>query len=58
VAEQQPLNNDLGMEPDDFVRASLDAGKPPDQVARSLIQDHQLEPIPAIKALQTGENMT
>jgi len=42
------------MQPEDFVRASLDAGNTPDQVARSLIEDQRLQPIPAIKALRAG----
>jgi hypothetical protein len=45
-------------DPTDIVRASLGAGHTPDQVARSLIEDHQLAPIPAIKALRAGGNMT
>ena len=41
----------------DVVRASLDAGDTPDQVARSLTEDQRLEPIAAIKALRAGGSM-
>jgi hypothetical protein len=37
-----------------LVRSALDAGETPDQIARSLIQDHRLLPISAIKALRSG----
>jgi hypothetical protein len=46
------------MDPTDIVRNSLAAGQSPDQIARSLIEDHRLPPIPAIKALRSGANMT
>jgi hypothetical protein len=46
------------MDPTDIVRASIGAGHTPDQIARSLIEDHQLAPIPAIKALRAEANMT
>ena len=46
------------MDPADVVRTSLEAGDTPDQIASALIQDHGLAPIPAIKALRTGANMT
>jgi hypothetical protein len=46
------------MDPTDIVRTSLGAGQTPDQVARSLIEEHQLAPIPAIKALRAGAGMT
>jgi hypothetical protein len=39
------------------VRASLEAGATPDQVAQSLIKDHHLLPISAIKALRAGANL-
>jgi hypothetical protein len=41
-----------------MVRASLQAGETPDQVAQALIEDHHLLPISAIKALRSGGNMT
>lgn len=54
-----PLIHDRAMDdPTDIVRASLAAGHTPDQIARSLIEDHELALIPAIKALRTGANMT
>jgi hypothetical protein len=37
-----------------IVRSALDAGETPDQIARSLIHDHRLLPISAIKALRSG----
>jgi len=46
------------MDPADMVRNSLEAGDTPDQIAHSLIQNHKLAPIPAIKALRAGANMT
>lgn len=52
------LVHDLGMEPEEFVRSSLGVGDTPDEIARSLIEDHQLAPIPAIKALRAGASMT
>ena len=45
------------MDPTDIVRDSLAAGQTPDQIARSLIEDQKLPPIPAIKALRAGANM-
>ena len=57
MAERPALSNDLEVDPADIVRASLEAGASPDQVAESLIRDHELEPIPAIRALRTGGNM-
>jgi hypothetical protein len=42
----------------DIVRDSLAAGQTPDQIARSLMKDQQLPPIPAIKALRAGANMS
>jgi hypothetical protein len=41
-----------------LVRSALDAGKTPDQIARSLVEDHRLLPISAIKALRSGGGMT
>ncbi len=46
------------MDTADIVRASLESGDTPDQVAQALIQDHKLAPIPAIKALRAGANIT
>jgi hypothetical protein len=46
------------MDPTEIVRASIGSGHTPDQVARLLIEDHQLAPIPAIKALRAGADMT
>lgn len=46
------------MDPTDILRDSLAAGQTPDEIARSLIEDQQLPPIPAIKALRGGANMT
>jgi hypothetical protein len=40
------------------VRSALDAGESPDQIAHSLIEDHHLLPISAIKALRSGGGMT
>ncbi len=57
MAEQSTLSNDLDMDAADIVRTSLEEGATPDQVAESLIRDHELEPIPAIRALRTGGNM-
>ena len=57
MAGQRPLSNDLDVDPADIVRTSLEAGATPDQVAKSLIRDHELEPIPAIRALRTGGSM-
>jgi hypothetical protein len=45
------------MDPADIVRTSLKGGATPDQVAESLIRDHELEPIPAIRALRNGGDM-
>ncbi len=42
----------------DLVRASLEAGDTPDQIARVLIDDHHLLPISAIKAMRSGGNMS
>jgi hypothetical protein len=53
-----PLIHDRTMDPTDIVTASLEAGNTPDQIARSLIEDHQLAPIPAVKALRAGAKMT
>ena len=41
-----------------MVRSSLEAGATPDQIAKTLIDDHHLLPISAIKALRSGGNMT
>jgi hypothetical protein len=41
-----------------MVRSALDAGGTPDQVAQSLIEDHHLLPISAIKALRSGAGLT
>jgi hypothetical protein len=41
-----------------MVRSALDAGESPDQIARSLIEDHHLLPISAIKALRSGGGMS
>ena len=46
------------MDPAEIVRASLDDGDSPDQVARALTSDHCLAPIPAIKAMRVGGGMT
>jgi hypothetical protein len=46
------------MDPADIVRTSLEAGDTLDQIAHSLIQDQKLAPIPAIKAMRTGANLT
>jgi hypothetical protein len=46
------------MEHVDFVKASLTAGDTPDQVAHALIADYELAPIPAIKALREGGDMS
>ena len=46
------------MDPADIVRTSLEAGDTLDQIAHFLIQDQKLAPIPAIKAMRTGANMT
>jgi hypothetical protein len=40
------------------VRSALDAGATPDQIAHSLIEEHHLLPISAIKALRSGGSMT
>jgi hypothetical protein len=40
------------------VRSSLEAGDTPDQIAKTLIEDHHLLPISAIKALRSGGNMS
>ncbi len=44
------------MDPVGIVRSALEAGDTPDEVAHTLIWD--LAPIPAIKAMRTGGNMT
>jgi len=41
-----------------LVHSALAAGDTPDQVAQSLIAEHHLLPISAIKALRSGSNMT
>jgi hypothetical protein len=46
------------MDPSDIVRASLDDGNSLDEIAHALISDHHLAPVPAIKAMRTGGNMT
>jgi hypothetical protein len=46
------------MDPVHTVKTSLDAGQTPDQIAHALIYDHQIAPVPAIKAMRTGCNMT
>ena len=40
------------------VRSSLEAGATPDQIAKTLIEDHHLLPISAIKALRSGGSMS
>ena len=40
------------------VRSSLEAGATPDQIAKTLIDDHHLLPISAIKALRSGGGMS
>jgi len=40
------------------VRSSLEAGATPDQIAKTLIDDHHLLPISAIKALRSGGSMS
>jgi hypothetical protein len=42
----------------DVVRSSLEAGETPEQVAQSLIEDHHLLPISAIKALRSGADLS
>jgi hypothetical protein len=39
------------------VRSSLEAGATPDQIAKTLIEDHHLLPISAIKALRSGSSL-
>lgn len=46
------------MDPAHVVRTSLEAGDTLDQIAHSLVRDQKLAPIPAIKAMRTGANMT
>jgi hypothetical protein len=46
------------MQPVDFVESSLTAGTTLDQVAHSLIVDYERAPIPAIRALRDGGNMS
>ena len=41
-----------------MVRSSLEAGATPDQIAKTLIDDHHLLPISAIKALRSGGSMS
>jgi hypothetical protein len=48
----------LGMDPVEIVKATLHAGDTPGQIAHVLIEDHHLAPIPAIKALRDGGDMT
>jgi hypothetical protein len=52
------VEHDLDVDFAAMVRSSLEAGDSPDQVAKSLIGDHGLLPISAIKALRSGGNMT
>jgi hypothetical protein len=40
------------------VRSSLETGATPDQIAKTLIEDHHLLPISAIKALRSGGGMS
>ena len=52
------LDHDLEMDFSAVVRASLDAGATPDQVAQDLIEVHLVLPISAIKAMRSGGTMT
>jgi hypothetical protein len=40
------------------VRSYLEAGATPDQIAKTLIEDHHLLPISAIKALRSGGSLS
>jgi hypothetical protein len=46
------------IEKSQIVKATLHAGDTPGQIAHVLIEDHHLAPIPAIKALRDGGDMT
>ena len=46
------------MDPIEFVRTSLAAGETPDDIAHALIWDHKPAPIPAIKSIRAGSDMT
>ena len=41
-----------------IVRSALEAGESQDEIAHALMWDHHLAPIPAIKAMRSGGNMT
>jgi hypothetical protein len=51
------VNDDLWMDFAAVVRSSLEAGATPDQIAKTLIEDHHLLPISAIKALRSGSSL-
>jgi hypothetical protein len=52
------LGHDLAVDFAAVVRASLEAGATPDQVARALIEVDHVLPISAIKAMRSGGDMT
>jgi ribosomal protein L7/L12 len=46
------------VEPEQFVKSSLDEGESLDSIARSLIEDQHLGPIAAVKALRSGAGVS